>query len=595
MFTGSGFPMRFADTRRLADRRLPGGDADHRRVGDRHRRAHPGAARRRARRRTATTASSRPTCTPTTPTTPGADAIVAEAQARGVPVVSAAQMLDWLDGRNDSSFGGPQLQRQPAAASRSSRDAARAAWRRCSRSTGRPATLSTAHAQRRGGRHRDRRIVKGIDYRVFDAVAGSYVATYGPPVDDTPPETTITAARSAATAPASRSRPTSPARQFECRLDGGPFVGCAAPRQFTGLAAGQHIIEVRATAGSRTDSTPAARGFTIASATPGGGGGAPPVGGGESGGPGTQPGGGVLGEQADRSRPHVVVLTRRARSSTAGVVTLRATCPATERRCRVRLRLRLGERYIGSRTLAVTGGETKRFRIQLKRSARTEAGCRRVAAGHRGGRRPRRRGQRRHGAQDRANPRAEGALTYECRERRVADPSTTKGDRDVEQIEGEGGGHGSRRRCRRRSVRSRDGRRRHGDPHRRHRGRLHGRDSERHHRPRERTRRRGWRSRRTIELDVRRRRSRAADRLDGDGLGTTRWRPRPFRRATLDLWTPPAPIATRTPARALVLSFVADLGAAPTSRPPMSGSGRTSLSSPGRSSAPAAGRRRQGF
>ncbi|MGZ6671704.1 MAG: hypothetical protein ACXVFM_05075, partial [Solirubrobacteraceae bacterium] len=35
----------------------------------------------------------------------GADDIIAEAQARGVPVVSAVQMLDWLDGRNDSSFG----------------------------------------------------------------------------------------------------------------------------------------------------------------------------------------------------------------------------------------------------------------------------------------------------------------------------------------------------------------------------------------------------------------------------------------------------------------------------------------------------------
>jgi VCBS repeat-containing protein len=31
--------------------------------------------------------------------------IVASAQARGVPVVSSAQMLDWLDGRNNSSFG----------------------------------------------------------------------------------------------------------------------------------------------------------------------------------------------------------------------------------------------------------------------------------------------------------------------------------------------------------------------------------------------------------------------------------------------------------------------------------------------------------
>jgi hypothetical protein len=35
----------------------------------------------------------------------GADAIVASAKARGVPVVSAKQMLTWLDGRNNSSFG----------------------------------------------------------------------------------------------------------------------------------------------------------------------------------------------------------------------------------------------------------------------------------------------------------------------------------------------------------------------------------------------------------------------------------------------------------------------------------------------------------
>jgi hypothetical protein len=34
----------------------------------------------------------------------GSDAIVASAQSRGVPVVSARQMLTWLDGRNGSSF-----------------------------------------------------------------------------------------------------------------------------------------------------------------------------------------------------------------------------------------------------------------------------------------------------------------------------------------------------------------------------------------------------------------------------------------------------------------------------------------------------------
>ena len=34
----------------------------------------------------------------------GSDAIIASAQARGVPVITARQMLEWLDGRNGSSF-----------------------------------------------------------------------------------------------------------------------------------------------------------------------------------------------------------------------------------------------------------------------------------------------------------------------------------------------------------------------------------------------------------------------------------------------------------------------------------------------------------
>jgi hypothetical protein len=37
--------------------------------------------------------------------TAGSDAIIASAQARQVPVISARQMLTWLDGRNNSSFG----------------------------------------------------------------------------------------------------------------------------------------------------------------------------------------------------------------------------------------------------------------------------------------------------------------------------------------------------------------------------------------------------------------------------------------------------------------------------------------------------------
>ena len=64
-----GLPDALRRRRRLADRRLPGGDADHRRVGAS---TSPRTSRRCSTARwapTATTASSPPTCTPTTPTT----------------------------------------------------------------------------------------------------------------------------------------------------------------------------------------------------------------------------------------------------------------------------------------------------------------------------------------------------------------------------------------------------------------------------------------------------------------------------------------------------------------------------------------------
>ena len=104
-FTGSGFPMRFAETdgslidvyqatTQLTDE--SGQDV----AGE------ISVLLDNAIGPPATTASSRPTCTPTTPDSPGADAIIAAAQARGVPVVSARQMLTWLDGRNTSSFQG---------------------------------------------------------------------------------------------------------------------------------------------------------------------------------------------------------------------------------------------------------------------------------------------------------------------------------------------------------------------------------------------------------------------------------------------------------------------------------------------------------
>ncbi len=104
LLTGSGLPAALRRPRRLDDRRLPGDDAGHRRVrACRCRRRWTRCSTTRSARR-ATTASS----TVLNHTDHGdhanANDIVAAAQDRGVPVVSSAQMLDWLDGRNGSSF-----------------------------------------------------------------------------------------------------------------------------------------------------------------------------------------------------------------------------------------------------------------------------------------------------------------------------------------------------------------------------------------------------------------------------------------------------------------------------------------------------------
>jgi hypothetical protein len=107
----------------------------------------------------------------------GAEAIVAAAQARGVPVISAEQLLDWLDVRTGSSFAGLvfdgsrlrfTLNHVPGGGLEAMVPAAAA---------GGPLVgltrdgISVPTASRN---------VKGIEYLVFAAVPGDYVATYPP-------------------------------------------------------------------------------------------------------------------------------------------------------------------------------------------------------------------------------------------------------------------------------------------------------------------------------------------------------------------------------------------------------------------------------
>ena len=113
------------------------------------------------------------------PSSPGSDAIVNSALTRGVPVVSARQMLRWLDGRNGSSFGsvvktGATLGFTVTAAAGSE---------------GLQALLPIASATgtlngvtRNGAAVTfSTQTIKGISYAVFTALAGSYQATYSAP------------------------------------------------------------------------------------------------------------------------------------------------------------------------------------------------------------------------------------------------------------------------------------------------------------------------------------------------------------------------------------------------------------------------------
>ena len=109
-------------------------------------------------------------------TPPEADAIVESALERDVPVVSARQMLTWLDGRNQSSFGSVQWAGNQLSFDVEPGEGAK----------GLRAMLPTESAIgplagiERGGAPvaTTIRTIKGVEYAFFDAAAGSYTASY---------------------------------------------------------------------------------------------------------------------------------------------------------------------------------------------------------------------------------------------------------------------------------------------------------------------------------------------------------------------------------------------------------------------------------
>ena len=194
------------------------------------------------------------------------DQVVAYARSRGVSVISERQLLTWLDGRDRSSFQNVDFGSGALTFTIATNADARGlqAMLPLSGGGGQLQTLT------RGGSSVSftTASIKGVDYALFDAAAGSYRATYS---GTHPPQTTITQAPSDGTSTSASISFTSSANgsTFECKLDTAAFTACTSPKTYTGLALGTHTFQVRATdGGGNTDPTPASATWTITANPP---------------------------------------------------------------------------------------------------------------------------------------------------------------------------------------------------------------------------------------------------------------------------------------------------------------------------------------
>jgi len=103
--------------------------------------------------------------------------VVTSAQTNGVPIVSSLQMLTWLDGRNNSSFGSLTWSENALSFSVAQATGARNLQAMLP-TTGPTGTLSSITASGNPVSFTTQTI-KGITYAIFNATSGSYQAVYG--------------------------------------------------------------------------------------------------------------------------------------------------------------------------------------------------------------------------------------------------------------------------------------------------------------------------------------------------------------------------------------------------------------------------------
>jgi methionine-rich copper-binding protein CopC len=112
------------------------------------------------------------------PTIPQNDALIASAKARQVPIVSGKQMVDWTDGRNGSSFGSISWSANTLSFTVGVGTGANGLTGMLPTAGPNGAQLSSI-TRNGSGLGFTTSTIKGIEYATFPATSGSYSATYG--------------------------------------------------------------------------------------------------------------------------------------------------------------------------------------------------------------------------------------------------------------------------------------------------------------------------------------------------------------------------------------------------------------------------------
>jgi hypothetical protein len=177
-------------------------------------------------------------------------------------------------------------------------------------------------------------------------------------IDSTPPSATIGGVQvSGTTANLTFSSADSDTAGFQCSLDSGAFASCTSPKAFTGLAAGSHTANVRAIDKAGNVGAPVSKTFSIASSSSGGA---------------TQGSSGASGAAADKTSPKVSVVAKSLRASKRGTVSFRVKCPATEKSCKITLKLMNGKKVAAKKTVTVAGGKSATVTLQLAKAIRKQ-------------------------------------------------------------------------------------------------------------------------------------------------------------------------------------------------------------------------------